>query len=904
MCPALLPARRYFTFRSVNSPDVLGDIAVRGMREPVGIFEVLGAGALRTRLQVAASRGLTHFFGRQMELERLHQALQRALAGQGQVVALAGEPGVGKSRLFYEFKRHCPPGCRVLETFSVSHGKAFAYLPLIELLNSQLQIAPQDDERQRRDKLIGWILGLELALDQHLPYLLHLLGIVEAAPAVQQMDPLVRRQRTLEALQRLFVHEASRQPLVMVFEDLQWLDTETLAFLEGLVGAVSGARILLLVNFRPEYQPGWRASRYCTLLRLEPLREAEATQLLDTLLGDDASLTALKSRIMAQTEGNPFFLEEVVQGFVEEKVLRGTRSHYRLEQAPAGLRIPATVQGVLSARIDRLAPADKALLQILAVIGKTFTWSLVLQVADSPADELHRQLARLQNGEYLYARPALAQVEYSFKHALTQEVAYGTLLTHQRKGLHERTAQAIETLFEGHLDDHCSTLAYHYRLSLNLPKALEYLQRAARQAAQRSANSEAVQHCQQALQLLQQLPQGAERDSTELDLQLALGPSLMAVRGFAASEVGQTYRRALALQRQVGRSTDLFFILAGLRIHYLVRAEHRMAQALGEQLLQLAEQLQDHDLQLEAHCAMGSVFFFLGRFSDVRCHVEKAIALYAPERHSFHATHYGLDPGVSSRYQLALVLQLMGEGKLAQRWMDQALALAHKLAQPFSRVAALCFAAEWHRLRRDAPQAQACAQASIELAREQGFMLWSGYGMVLCGWARARQAAPDTGIELIRAGIAAFRATEARLYDAHFQTLLAEALAIKGDFEQAQRVLAQAEVAVSRQQEPVFDAQLFCLKADVLTRLASTPARYAGQARVIEANLRRAARIARGQGARLLELRAACPLSRCLHRQQRFDEARQVLVDICDCFPVNADFDELRAARALLAQLA
>ncbi len=365
----------YFEFKA------LGRTQIKGLREPLAVYEVLGLGALRTRLQVGAHRGLARFVGREAELERLGEALERARGGQGQIVGVVGEAGVGKSRLFHEFKARLAQGCMVLETFSVSHGKAFPYLPLIDLLRNYFQITAQDDERRYREKATGRLLILDRALEEHLPYLLYLLGVVEPDSALPTMDPAIRRQRTFEAIVRLLVRESQNQMLMVLFEDLQWLDSETEAFLDVLIAEVPGARILLLVNYRPEYRHDWGSQPCYTQLSLEPLGQAEAQGLLTALLGDDPSLVPLKQLILSRTEGNPFFMEEVVQTLAEENILLGQPGDYRIEKAPLAaplaLHIPTTVQGVLAARIDRLPVPQKELLQTLAVIGAEFlpAWS-------------------------------------------------------------------------------------------------------------------------------------------------------------------------------------------------------------------------------------------------------------------------------------------------------------------------------------------------------------------------------------------------------------------------------------------------------------------------------------------------------------------------------------------------
>src|SRR5437867_1830585 len=458
----------YFAFKA------LGTTQVKGVKEPLPVYEVLGAGPLRTRLQVAARRGLSRFVGRQRELEQLQQALLHAKAGHGQIVGVMGEPGLGKSRLFYEFKLTSHSGCLILEAYSVSYGKASPYLPLIEVLKAYFEITLQDDERKRREKVGGKVLMLDRSLEDTLPYLFALLGIDDSPTSLQHMDPQIRRQRIFAALKRLFLRERLNQPLMLILDDLHWIDTETQGFLDTLSESVASARILLLVNYRPEYRQEWGSKTYYTQLRLAPLGKDEAEELLTFLLGNDTELKSLKQLILAQTEGTPFFMEEVVQTLAEEGVLSGERGQYRLEHAPTELHISPTVQGVLAARIDRLAADEKALLQQLAVIGREFPMSLIRQVVAQPEEALYRVLASLQAKEFLYEQPAFPEVEYSFKHALTQEVAYNSLLLERRRLLHERTAQAMEFLFHSKLEDHYSELAHHYSHSRNTPKAVEY----------------------------------------------------------------------------------------------------------------------------------------------------------------------------------------------------------------------------------------------------------------------------------------------------------------------------------------------------------------------------------------------------------------------------------------------
>src|SRR5437773_6665096 len=360
-------------------------------------------------------------------MDQIRRALEQAKTGHGQIVGVMGEPGVGKSRLFYEFKLTSQSGCLVLAALSVSYGKASPYLPVIELLKTYFQIQPHDDERQRKEKIAGKVLILDRSLEDTLPYLFSVLGSEDPTSSLQQMDARIRRRRTFDALKRLFLRESLNQPLILLFEDLHWIDSETQGFLDTLSESVASARILLLTNYRPEYRQEWGPKTYYTQLRLAPLGTEEAGELLTALLGTDGSLTALKRLILEKTEGTPFFMEEVVQTLAEEGVLSGERGHYRLVRVPTEIRISPTVQGVLAARIDRLSREEKDLLQHLAVIGREFPLSLVRQVLNQPDEELYRLLAVLQNKEFLYQQPAFPEVDYLSKHALTQEVAYGTV---------------------------------------------------------------------------------------------------------------------------------------------------------------------------------------------------------------------------------------------------------------------------------------------------------------------------------------------------------------------------------------------------------------------------------------------------------------------------------------------
>jgi predicted ATPase len=461
----------------------LGASRIKGVSEPVNVYEVIGLGPLRTRLQRSAGRG---FVGREREMEALRHATELAKQGHGQIVAAMAEPGVGKSRLFFEFKATSQSGWMVLETFSVSHGKASAYLPVIDLLHNYFDITMADDERKRREKVAGKIAILDRSLEDALPYLFSLLGIVEADDPLAEMDGQIKKRRTLEAIKRILLRESLNQPLMVIFEDLHWIDDQTQELLNLLVDSIATAKILLLVNYRPEYSHHWNSKTYYTQLRFDPLGKESAEEMLSALVGDGKDLIPLKRLIIERTEGTPFFMEEIVQTLFEDGVLQRNGT-VQLVLSMNAVKVPATVQAVLASRIDRLLAEEKELLQTLAVLGREFPLGLIQRVTRKPEDELGRGLSRLQGAEFIYEQPAAGDVEYTFKHALTQEVAYNSVLAERRKLLHERAGLGLESMFAGQLDDHLDELTHHYSRSDNVSKAVEFLGRAGQQAMQRSA---------------------------------------------------------------------------------------------------------------------------------------------------------------------------------------------------------------------------------------------------------------------------------------------------------------------------------------------------------------------------------------------------------------------------------
>jgi class 3 adenylate cyclase/predicted ATPase len=877
----------------------LGPMAIKGLPLPIEVFQLVGAATVRSRLQAAAARGFTRFVGREAEINQLRQALERAQGGHGQVVGVVGEAGVGKSRLFWEFTHsHRTQGWLIVESSSVSYGKATAFLPLVDLLRTYFQIEARDEARKIREKVTGKLLSLDRALEPSLPALLWLLDVPVEDSQWQRLDPPQRRQQTLDGIKRLLLRESQVQPLLVLFEDLHWIDEETQALLDNLVEGVPTARLLLLVNYRPEYQHHWGGKTYYRQLRIDPLPPESIDELLEILVGREAELAPLKRLLIARTEGNPFFLEESIRALVETKALVGERGAYRLAKATQTLQIPATAQAILAARIDRLSAENKRLLQAASVIGKDVPFVLLRAVAEGSEEEVRSGLSHLHAAEFLYEAQLFPDLELTFKHALTQEVAYNTVLLERRRALHERAAQAIEGLFAQRLSDHYNELAHHYSRGGNGAKAAEYLQRAGQQAVERSAYAEAVRLLSTAVALLETLPNTPERSRQELVVQMTLGPALMATKGAGAPEVKLLYTRARELCEHVGEPSELFRVLWGEWYGYNLRGEHKKARELGEQLLTLARHVGDPDLLLEAHHALWAILFYGGEAAAARPHLEQGLRLYNPERHRSHAGRYGgHDPGVCCRMVAASSLWLLGYPDQAVASSQSSLELAQQLDHPFSLAIALVFAAMLHHCRREAPLTQARAEAAIKLATEQNFPQQLERARSLRGWALAACGHVEQGIAEIRQGLASAQSIGATRDQSYNLALLAEAFAAVGRITEGLEASAEALDLLGKSGVRWWEAELYRLRGELLLQRSAAPH---GES---ESNFHQALAVARAQRAKSLELRAAVSLSRLWERQGMRAEAHELLTPIYGWFAEGFDTADLRIAKSLLEEL-
>jgi class 3 adenylate cyclase/tetratricopeptide (TPR) repeat protein len=851
----------------------LGPVPVKGLDEPVEVFELVGTTAVRRRLQAAAARGLTPFVGRQQEQEAVYQAFERAQTGHGQLVALVGDAGVGKSRLVHELVHsHRTQDWRVLESTSVSYGKATPYFPVIDLLKRYCHVDDGDDARTVRAKVTGQVLTLDEALQDTLPALLALLDAGPEDSPFLHLDPAQRRQRTLDGLKRVLLRESQVQPLLLVFEDLHWIDTETQALLDRMVESLPTSHVLLLVNYRPEYQHGWGSKTSYTQLRLDPLPPASAEAFLVALLGDDPSLAPLAQLLIARTEGNPFFLEESVRTLVETGVLVGTSGAYRLRHPLQGMPVPATVQAVLAARIDRLPPEEKRLLQTAAVIGTDVPFALLRAIADVPEAALHRSLAHLQAAEFLYETRLFPEPEYTFKHALTHEVAYGSLLLERRRGLHARLVEAIEALAPDRVGEQVvEHLAHHALRGEVWDKAVTYCQQAGARANDRAAFREAVAFFEQAFQTLAHLPEHGDTRVLAIELRLALGGSLnqLGEHGRCLALLGE----AEALARALDDRARLGRVLARMTFILWATGDHDGAMAAGQQALALAAALGDSALQVETSQRLGQVYLSIGDFGRaaelLRLNVEAA------DRESSTPS---TDWRINSRAWLADTLRNLGAFAEGRRHGEEALRLATLEGRANTPLVAHGCLGNLYLAHGDLEQAIRVLEQGLALCRASG----SGTNLrtiaASLGYAYALQGRLAEGRALLEEASSVTIRTGALRGHAHRVTWLSEVCRLTGHGEEAWQHARQA-LDIARQQKARGDEAFALHQLGVVQTHADPP-----DATPAEAHYQQALALAEELGMRPPVAHCHLGLGRLYGQTGRGEQARAALTTAIDLY--------------------
>jgi predicted ATPase/class 3 adenylate cyclase len=718
----------------------LGPTPVKGLTEPVEAFQLIGAGPIRSRLQASAAQGLSPLVGRQTELQILAAVSERAGAGRGQIVGVVGEPGVGKSRLYWEFT-HSEPlvGWKILTTGSVSYGKATAYLPLINLLRDYFGLDERETTESERERLTAGLRGLGDAFQPAIPAILTLLDAPVEDEAWRKLDPEARRRATLDAVKRLLLRESQTQPLLLLVEDLHWIDSETQTLLDSLVDSLPTARLLLLVNYRPEYQHGWGGRTYYTQIRLDPLPTSSAEALLRTLLGENAAFPPLMRLLIERTEGNPFFMEETVRSLLETGVVTGTRGAYRLARPVAGLEVPATVQAVLAARIDRLPPDEKHLLQSAAVIGKDVPLTLLEVIAEEP-HELRRWLAHLQAAEFLYETSLFPDPEYTFKHALTLEVAYGSLLRERRRSLHVRVLDALEGLHANRLAEKVELLAHHAARGEAWDRAARYLYQAGEKALAQARPWAAASFFQSTLDALDHVGDAAD-PALKLDAFLELWVAKISTSQIEGlREVGE---KAETLARALNDGARL------------AKVQVRQAQAIAvvglipgtfESAIERAREAYRHadpgDLRTRSYAQFIAAVSCrdLGRLRDSIAEAGRGLALFPPLAEGGNEAGLTFPIYVSLCAWRSEVHATLGEFDTALASAAAALRMAGEMHHPSSLTLANAFLGYCRLLKGDIDDAIPALQRGLALAQEHDIphgvtanSLYLAYALILAG---------------------------------------------------------------------------------------------------------------------------------------------------------------------------
>ena len=890
-------ARRAEGFVELQGPTTR---SLDGVAEPVALFTLHTKTRLRLRWEARSARELAKFIGREAEIARLGEVLHRAVRGAGQVTAIVGEPGMGKSRLVHEFVNSpLVAGCTVLETGTISHGTGATYSAIAHLLRAWFKVEERDTQAEAAEKLRRGMDALDPALVSTISPLGALLDLAVEDPHWPTLSPPQRRQRTLEAVKMLMMRQSAERPLILVVEDLHWCDPGTQAVLDHLVDSLAASRVLLLVTYRPEYRHQWFAKSYFSQLRADPLGAENADRLLRELLGDDRDLWHLREQLVERTGGTPLFLEESVRALVDAGALTGSPGAYRAARPIEAVQIPSTVHAVLAARIDRLAPPQKSLLQTAAVIGQDVPVDLLQAVAGLDRDELHERLAELQAAEFLYQSRLLPEPQYTFKHALTHGVAYESVLKERRRTVHLQLVDIIETRYADRLDEHVERLAHHALGAEERLKAIHYLYRAASKALQRSAHQQAIRYLHQGLELIGALPDPRERLKRELDYQKAIGVALMAAKGWAAKEVLDAYTRAQALCEELGDERELFIALRGEGQYRMIGGESQIARKLGERCTRLAERLKDVGVDIEAHHLYWTNSFFMGEYAEAGFHSARGISLYERERdHALTYVYSGHDPGVCCRCFSALTQCLLGFPDRSLEICREALELARELNHPLTTAIAYWGRGLAHILRGEPLSAKRWAERVIAVSEEYLLPLTLSQGTLQLGWALAQLGDLDGGIARMRAGVAGTSATGAMMDVPYFIALLGEALGKAGMSDAGLAEMDRALAIASERSARFQISEILRLKGELL---AMGPRSNFGES---EACYREAIVAADKQGAKLPKLRSATSLARLLLAGKRGeDEARAVLQPAYAAVTEGRDIAALKEAAALLAEL-
>ena len=866
----------------------LGSQELKGISAPIRAWAALRAGHTGSRFDALHTAGLTRLVGRREELELLLRRWSSAKTGEGQVVLLAGEAGIGKSRVTVAMMEHiaAEPHTRLRYFCSPQHTDS-AFYPIAGQMERAAGLVHHDQLETKLDKLDA-LLAQTSTSPSDSALLAGMLSLANDGryPSLE-LAPEQRKHKTLEALTSQLVSLASRSPVLMIFEDVHWIDPTSLEVLDLVVRRIQGLRVLLLMTFRPEFRPPWEGQAHVTSLTLNRLSSRDAAAIIAGLIGTNALTADLSAEIVERTDGIPLFVEEMTKAVLEAENEGAARRTAAMVPSHAQT-IPASLHASLLARLDRLGQA-KELAQIGAAIGREFSHAVLAAVAQRTETELGVALNRLVDSGLLFRQGAAPDAHYLFKHALVQDVAYDTLLREKRQQLHARIAGVLDRQFNVG-DSQPELLARHYTLAMMPRDAITYWQRAGDRATKKSANKEAITHFRNALQLLETLAERASYAEQELQLLLSLGPALMTTRSSVAPEIGRVYARARELASAGHRIADLFPTVWGAWLIAFSAGDFATAARLTDELFGMADASGNPELALQAHHAAWPSLMVAGRLAMARHHIEKAIGLYRREAHGEQALQYGgHDPGVCAYVCSAIITASMGHADQALEDMQKALALARGLDHHPTLAQALWFVAELHQIRREPAKVEACVSDVLPLLATHGSAVGLANATMLRGWARVMQGDTDNGMALMQEGLADWRKTGSKFHVAYRLARAAETYLVAGRTEDGLRLIDEAD----RDSGDVwFAPELDRLKGELLVR--------SGDSEAAEVHLHRALDAARAQGARLLELRAAVSLAKLLDARGRRAEAEALVSPIYRQFDEGLETADLRDARSWL----
>ena len=875
----------------------LGPLSLRGFAGPLAAWRVERESRAEGRFEALHGEHLTPLVGREHELGILLERWAWAKDGDGQVVLLSGEPGIGKSRVIRTLRErlgdepHTP-----LSHYCSPHHTNSALYPVIGLLERAARLDRDDAPEAQLGKLEALLAQSSDRLDEVVPLLAALLGMPtgERYPA-PTLSPEMQKRRTLQALVDQLADLAARQPVLALYEDAHWIDPSTLELLGLVVERVQRLPVLALITFRPEFQPPWTGHAHVTTLPMSRLGRRQGADLVARVTGDKPLPAAIVEQIVARTDGVPLFVEELTKTVLESGLLADAGDHYELSGPLPPLAIPTTLHDSLMARLDRLAPV-KEIAQIGAAIGREFSHELLAALADRPEEQLGAALDQLVSSELVFRRGAAPDATYTFKHALVQDAAYQSLLKSKRQQLHARIAAVLEERFPDIAEARPELLAHHSAEAGLAENAVLYLERAARQSVERSAMAEAVVQSRNGLDLLGRLPESAERARKELELQSILAAALVATVGNAAVETGQAYARARELCEQLGDTTTLVPVLSGLSTHHQTRSNFAALRQTALDLLRHGQQLGDTASELVGHRSMALCLYHLGEFRSAREHLERVLSIYVPGAHHPLTSIAAFDMRAAALTYLSLSLLILGYPEQARQWNEQSLIWSRSLRHPHTLAFSLNYAAFFHLLGRVGPAADHVLDELRSLAAEQRFPVWLAGADIMRGYVLAERGEAAEGLRLARNGLAERKATGSSWHQTYFLGLLARIAQEAGESAEALRLLETALGMVDSAGERWFEAELHRLRGQCLI--------MQGAGAAAEASFQQAMEAAQEQQARLWELRAATCLARLWAEQGERVKAHDLLAPVYGWFTEGFETADLKDATALLDELA